>query len=100
VSEARFTGLSGADALPDSPRDGKGDSVMVNVVADLDAASDSAGGAVLLRKKLERPKRLRFFAGDSIMVTARSRLWEERREGRRGKMEKGVGRQLQLETRG
>jgi len=67
ASEARFTGLTGADAFPDSARAGIGDSVELDAAADLDAASFSAAGAVLPRKKLEKPKMPRFFAGDSIV---------------------------------
>jgi len=66
LSEARFTGLSGADALPES----RVDSAAPADVADFALASELGGGAVLLRKKPLKPKRLRL-AGDSIAdVTA------------------------------
>ena len=68
VSEARLTGLSGADAFPDSMRDTACRSPAEDNVLDLVVASLSAGGAVLLRQRPVKPKRLRFFAGDSMVA--------------------------------
>jgi hypothetical protein len=69
VSDARLTGLSGADALPDSICDGRDELDVPPVAVDLEDTPESAGGAVLPRQKLGRAKRLpRFLAGDSIVM--------------------------------
>jgi len=69
VSEARFTGLCGADA----PLDWRGAAVGAVDFADASAfALRSSAGAAELRKRPVKPKMLRFLDGGSMMSIVRS----------------------------
>lgn len=95
VSEARLAGLSRTDALPESTRGGSNDTpegfaddvVVVPLV--------SAGGAVLLRQRPrpEKPKRLLFLAGDSMLAMGGEEGGMARREeaGRKAAYYNGEG---------
>jgi hypothetical protein len=63
-SEARFMGLWGADALPNSRCEGAGAGALEGAS---ELASESAAGAGELRNSPVKPKKPRFFDGGSMI---------------------------------